>query len=185
MHSFLITSPALAKIGAVFAVFLAFVVGAAAQNTGARPPNASQSSQPANNQPAQASPGQTTPAAVPPEMMQKLGIIVTPKANQSAERQQRDESECYLSAKQQTGIDPEHPANASSQAQTGGSGKGAAGGAAVGAVAGPVGAAAARRHRKKEAQAKQQQQQARQQQAMTVFKNAMTTCLQGRNYSVQ
>jgi len=58
----------------------------------------------------------------------KLGAYVYPKNHQDAAQQQKDESECYTCAKQQTGIDPDAPAQAPQQAQKakGGGAKGAA-----------------------------------------------------------
>lgn len=169
-----------ATYAAIALVLIATATSSAAQDSGARP----QSSQPANVEPPQPQQGLSTPqeqqgqpAPIPAQVRQKLAISVYPNANQSAERQQRDESECYLWAKEHTGIDPE----AQDQKSEAGKAKGAAGGAAVGAVAGPVAGAAARHRQKKEAQ----QQEQTQEQAMTTFKNAITACLQGRNYSVR
>src|SRR6266481_4456174 len=41
---------------------------------------------------------------------QKIGMFVYPKNNQSRDQQLIDESDCYNSAQQQTGIDPNAPA---------------------------------------------------------------------------
>lgn len=84
-----------------------------------------------------------------------VGLFAYPKNQQSADQQLKDENECFASAKQQSGIDPQAPAPATKteeqkkaeqqaaadnakQAKGGrvkGAAKGAAGGAAIGAVA--------------------------------------------------
>jgi uncharacterized protein YcfJ len=94
---------------------------------------------------------------------QKLGMFVYPKANQSHDQQLIDESDCYNSVQQQTGINPEQAtpkapsaADQSAAAQQGaeeapdarggrakGAAKGAAGGAVIGAIAGGAGKGAA------------------------------------------
>jgi Glycine-zipper domain len=137
---------------------------------------------------------------------QSVGLFVYPKNHQTPEQQSTDESQCFASAKQQTGIDPFAPPPSTSEAakttQGGavkGSGKGAAGGAAIGAIAGDAGTGAAvgatagaihgRRAQKKaqqqaeqQAQASTQQQQA---QATDTFKRAMSACLDAKGYSVK
>ena len=94
-----------------------------------------------------------------------LGMYAYPQKQQNADQQLKDESQCYGSAKQQSGVDPQTsaPAPPSAQQQTaaqqqaaqdagkstpkGGAVKGAAGGAgggaAIGAVAGDAGKGAA------------------------------------------
>jgi hypothetical protein len=94
-----------------------------------------------------------------------IGMFAYPKKNQNADQQLKDESQCYGSAKQNTGLDPQAPApvapsaesqqaaqqNAAKQAgkdvKKGGAAKGAAGGAAggaaIGAIAGDAGKGAA------------------------------------------
>ena len=94
-----------------------------------------------------------------------IGMFAYPKNQQTADQQRKDESECYGSAKQQSGVDPQAPAPtapsaqeqqaaqqqaAQQAAQSGpkggavkGSAKGAAGGAAIGAIAGDAGTGAA------------------------------------------
>ena len=135
----------------------------------------------------------------------KLGAYVYPKNHQDAAQQQKDEAECYTWAKQQTGIDPDAPAQAPQQAQQakGGGAKGAAGGAAggaaIGAIAGDAGEGAAigatagavrgRRQQKKankqaEQQAKQQSS-AQQQEALAKVKSAFSSCIDARGYSVK
>jgi hypothetical protein len=131
----------------------------------------------------------------------KLGAYVYPKNHQDAAQQQKDEAECYTWAKQQTGIDPDAPAQAPQQAQQakGGGARGAAGGAAIGAIAGDAGQGAAigatagavrgRRQQKKankqaEQQAKQQSS-AQQQEALAKVKSAFSSCIDARGYSVK
>ena len=135
----------------------------------------------------------------------KLGAYVYPKNHQDAAQQQKDEAECYSWAKQQTGIDPDAPAQAPQQAQQakGGGAKGtaggAAGGAAIGAIAGDAGQGAAigatagavrgrRQQKKANKQAEQQAQQqssAQQQEALTKVKSAFSSCIDARGYSVK
>ena len=135
----------------------------------------------------------------------KLGAYVYPKNHQDAAQQQKDEAECYTWAKQQTGIDPDAPAQAPQQAQQakGGGAKGAAGGAAggaaIGAIAGDAGQGAAigatagavrgrRQQKKANKQAEQQAQQqssAQQQEALTKVKSAFSSCIDARGYSVK
>ena len=84
-----------------------------------------------------------------------IGMFAYPKNEQSADQQLKDENECFASAKQQSGIDPQAPppatkteeqkkaeqqaaADNAKQAKGGrvkGAAGGAAGGAAVGAIA--------------------------------------------------
>ena len=94
-----------------------------------------------------------------------IGMYAYPRNQQSPDQQLKDESECYGSAKQNTGVDPQAqaPAVPNAQEQQGaqqqaakqaqsdvgkgrtakGAAGGAAGGAAVGAIAGNVGTGAA------------------------------------------
>ena len=151
---------------------------------------------------------QNAPAAgeTQASVAQSVGLFVYPKNHQTPEQQSKDESQCFASAKQQTGIDPFAPPpsapEAGKTAQGGavkGSAKGAAGGAAVGAIAGDAGTGAAvgatagaihgRRAQKKAQQQAEQQAQtsAQQQQAQQVdtFKRAMSACLDAKGYSVK
>jgi hypothetical protein len=135
-----------------------------------------------------------------------VGLYVYPQKNQSASQQSKDESQCYASAKQQSGVDPtapppppQTPEQQAKGAGVKGAAKGAAGGAAVGAIAGDAGTGAAvgatvgavhGRRTKKKAQkaAEQQAQTASQQQhaqALDSFKRAMSACLDARQYSVK
>ena len=94
-----------------------------------------------------------------------LGMFAYPKSNQSPDQQLKDESECYGSAQQNSGINPQAPPpqapsaqqqqaaqqqaaqQAGSSVSKGGTVKGAAGGAAggaaIGAIAGDAGKGAA------------------------------------------
>jgi len=86
---------------------------------------------------------------------QSIGMFAYPKNQQSADQQREDENECFASAKQQSGVDPQAPppatkteeqkkaeqqaaADKAQQAKGGrakGAAKGAAGGAAIGTIA--------------------------------------------------
>jgi hypothetical protein len=133
---------------------------------------------------------QTPPATTPAPAAspaKSIGMYVYPKSKQSADLQLKDETDCYASAKQSSGVDPQAPP-APAQTQTTqenkgapkggavkGSAKGAAGGAAIGAVAGDAGTGAAvgatagamagRRAQKKANKAAEQQAAQAQQQA--------------------
>jgi hypothetical protein len=124
-----------------------------------------------------------------------------PANGQSPQQQQKDESECYTWAVQQSQYDPAHPPQAA-PAQTApvtGSGarvRGAAAGAVVGAAGdNDVGNAAAKgavvggvvqRNRNRAAASQANQAAAQQQQAgATAFQNARAACLQGRGYTVR
>ena len=48
-------------------------------------------------------------APAPKTMSQSLGLVVFPAKGQTADVQQKDESDCYTWAKQQTGYDPVAP----------------------------------------------------------------------------
>jgi hypothetical protein len=109
------------------------------------PPASSPTSAPT---PAQQSDATSSPA-------KSIGMFAYPKNQQSAEQQLKDENECFASAKQESGIDPQAPppeakteeqkkaeqqaaADNAKQAKGGrvkGAAKGAAGGAAIGAIA--------------------------------------------------
>jgi hypothetical protein len=116
---------------------------------------------------AQAPPTQApaaAPAAAPAwSPAQNIGMFAYARNGQSADQQLKDESECYGSAKQRTGIDAQAPppkglteeekkaaqqqaaenAKQVQGARVGGAARGAAGGAAVGAIAGDAGKGAA------------------------------------------
>lgn len=135
-------------------------------------------------------PSQNPPASTPTRSpANSAGLYVYPKNHQSSEMQLKDETECYASAKQASGVDPQAPPPAASAAEqqqaaqkpstkvpkggtVAGSAKGAAGGAAIGAIAGDAGQGAAigatvgamsGRRRQKKAEKTAQQQAAQQQ----------------------
>jgi hypothetical protein len=98
-------------------------------------------------------------AAAPPphgfSPSQAIGLFAYPKKEQSADQQVKDESACYSSAREKTGVDPQAPppaaktaeqkaaeqkaaADSAPKAKSGrvrGAARGAAGGAAIGAIA--------------------------------------------------
>ena len=155
---------------------------------------------------------QTTPAAPAPAPSStaaspsaKVGLFVNPKNSQDPQQQAQDESSCYATAQQQTGIDPAAPAAPPPEVDkkhggaVKGAAKGAAGGAAVGAIAddaetgaavgATAGAVRGRRQQKKankqaEQQA-QQQGQAQQQQKLDTFRRAFSSCIDAKGYSVK
>jgi hypothetical protein len=106
-----------------------------------------------------AAPPASTPNAPAWSPSKDIGVFVFGKNGQNADQQLKDESECYGSAKQMTGIDPKAPAptgptaeeqqaaaqkaaDEAEQAKGGrvrGAARGAAGGAAIGAIAGDAG----------------------------------------------
>src|SRR5580765_1152046 len=156
------------------------------------------------------------PAAQPDASaaFKQLSMFVYPAKGQSAEKQKKDQQECYAWAKDQTGFDPmtAKAANTDSaakaaKAQTAeatqgqavkGAAKGAAAGAligaaagdagkgaAVGAAAGGVGGRAGKKNAEKQA-ANQGAQQAASasNQQVDTFKKAAGTCLEGRGYTL-
>ncbi|MBS1190507.1 MAG: hypothetical protein H6R10_2299 [Rhodocyclaceae bacterium] len=128
--------------------------------------------------------------------------VAYPAKGQSPQQQQKDEGECHVWAKKNTGIDPavvaQTPATPQ-QSQPGGerargAARGALGGAAIGAIAGDTGKGAGagavlgtmrggREARSNEA-ARQQQAQTQQQQKIDTFYRAYGSCMQGRGYAV-
>jgi len=131
--------------------------------------------------------------------------IIYPAEGQSVEQQQKDESECYVWAKEQTGYDPVQGTQYAAPPQQdvggerlGGAARGAAGGAIIGALAGNAGKGAAigavggtvlggakRRGKEDEnQQAMAQQQQAIAQQQQN-YQRAYTACFEGRGYTVR
>lgn len=145
-----------------------------------------------------ASPAASSPAG-------QIGLFVYPQQKQTAEQQATDESSCYASAKQQTGIDPTAPPPPAPEAQNkkGGAVKGAAGGAAggaaIGGIAGDAGTGAAvgatagavrgrRQQKKANAEAEKQahqQAQGQQQQTLDTFRRAFSACIDSKGYSVK
>ena len=130
--------------------------------------------------------------------------IIYPAKGQTVEQQSRDEGECHVWAKTNTGIDPvELAAQPVAPEQSSGGGAelargavgGALGGAAVGAIAGDTGEGAAigavvgtlaGGHRARQ-NAKAQRESAVQSRAEQVdtFNRAYSACLEGRGYTVK
>lgn len=131
--------------------------------------------------------------------------IVYPAKGQSAQQQQKDEGECYVWAKNSTGIDPAAvaaapaPAPKSGPAVGGGEratsavkgavvggiidgSDGAGKGAAIGILAGGV---KARRNQQAQNAQAQQQAQDQKQGAMNTFYRAQGACLEGRGYTIK
>ena len=144
------------------------------------------------------------PAASSGSPAAKIGVFIYPKKEQTPKQQADDESACYASAQQQTGIDPTAtPAPQEADKKKGGGVKGAAGGAAGGAaiaaIAGDAGTGAAvgatagavrgrRQQKKANKQAEQQAQQqgqAQQQQRLDTFRRAFSACIDSKGYSVK
>jgi hypothetical protein len=131
--------------------------------------------------------------------------IIYPAKGQSPEQQQRDQGECQVWSKNQTGVDPAAlasqpppPPAAPEGERVRGAARGAAAGAVGGAIAGDAGKGAAvgaavgtvaggsRQRQKRRAQAEQTQQTTQQQQAqMAQFNKAYAACLEGRGYTVK
>jgi hypothetical protein len=149
-----------------------------------------------------APPAQPAPSSAAP--------IIYPSKGQNAQQQEKDKTDCYGWARQQTGYDPaaaqqQQQAAAQQGAGTtggggavGGAAKGAAAGAAVGAITGDAGTGAAvgagagavASSHKKRKQAEAQQQAAQQQQAATSqqlaqYEKAFGACMEGRGYTVK
>jgi hypothetical protein len=154
---------------------------------------------------ANAASAQSPTTATSDTIQTELGVFVYPKGDQDAETQAKDTTECYDSAKQRTGIDPNAPppeAKAPPPKKGGavkGAARGAAGGAAIGAIvddtskgasAGAAAGAMKGRQQQKKANATAQQQ-AQQQAAATAaeqketFNRAFGACMDARNYSVK
>ena len=120
---------------------------------------------PATQPPVSANPAPVAPAVPVPAFSaaQKIGMFVYPKNNQNHDQQLIDESACYDTVQQQTGVNPEaagpsapSSADVAAAEQQGaadaaqshggrvrGAGKGALGGAAIGAISGNAGRGAA------------------------------------------
>jgi len=130
-------------------------------------------------------------------------LFVYPKEGQSDEQQRKDRYECHMWAVQQTGFDPTVPQQAPQSKASGGQAlRGAAGGAALGAIGGAIGgnagkgaaigagvggtAGAIRRAQERERNAERQKQwEANQQNQRAQYNRALSTCLEGRNYTVK
>jgi len=140
-------------------------------------------------------------------LLSKLNIYVFPAQGQTKEQQEKDVSECYQWAVQQSGVDPLNPPKVEAQQVEGGpdgsavvgAAGGAAVGAAIGAIAGDAGKGAAigavaggvRGRRASRAGQAQQQQAANQgaadkeQELLNNFKKAFSACLEGKGYTVK
>ena len=131
--------------------------------------------------------------------------IIYPSKGQSPQQQQKDEGECYVWAKNSTGIDPAAVATAPAPApQTGPAvgggerakgavtgavvggiidgGSGAGKGAAIGVLAGGV---RARNNQKSQNAQAQQQAQGQKQAAIDTFHRAQGACMEGRGYTIK
>lgn len=160
---------------------------------------------------------QAAAAAAQPDAsaaFKQLSMIVYPAKGQSAEKQKKDQSECYAWAKDQTGFDPmtaaapntdsaakaakEQTAEATQGQAVKGAAKGAAAGALIGAAAGDAGKGAAvgaaaggvggragkKRAEKSAASEGASQATAASNQKVDTFKKAAGTCLEGRGYTL-
>jgi hypothetical protein len=129
--------------------------------------------------------------------------VAYPSKGQSAKQQSKDEGECYVWAKQSTGIDPAAVAAApppQSESTVGGgerargAARGALGGAALGAIGGDtgkgagagavVGTMAGGRQARQNRDARNQQAQGAQQEAINTFNRGYGACMAGRGYTV-
>lgn len=131
--------------------------------------------------------------------------VVYPAKGQPAKQQQKDEGECHVWAKGNTGVDPAALAAAPAAVPAGpavgggerarGALRGAVGGAAIGAIAGDAGKGAgvgavagtmAGGHRARQNQAAQgQQAQDAKAQQLGTYHRAYGACLEGRGYTVK
>ena len=143
----------------------------------------------------------------------QLGVLAYPAKGQTADKQKKDQRECYGWAKEQTGFDPataaapnadsaakaaqQQTADATKGAAVKGAAKGAAAGAligaaagdagkgaAVGAAAGGVGGRAGKKRAEKAAGGEAANATvAASNQKVDTFKKAVGTCLEGRGYT--
>lgn len=153
---------------------------------------------------APASSAKTAQKPATQSLSSSLGVSVYPSKGQSAAQQQKDETECFTWAQQQSGVNPLNQATAvATPAPQGGhaasgAAKGAVGGAAVGIITGRPGRGAAvgattgamvgaahdaQQQGQAQAQAQAQNQQAQQERA--AFNRSFGACLDGRGYSVK
>lgn len=128
--------------------------------------------------------------------------IAYPAKGQSAQKQNKDEGECYAWARQTTGVDPATVTNVPQETgpATGGgervrgAARGALGGAAIGAIAGDTGKGAGvgavvgtmrgGREARQNQSARNQQAQAGSQQALGAYYRAFGACMSGRGYTI-
>lgn len=148
------------------------------------------------------------PAASAETLASSMGIFIYPAGGQTPEQQSKDDYECFMFAKGQTGYDPMNPTQpvvqAPDQGPTGARASGALRGAAAGAIIGEVasndagkGAAigatlgvmggGSRARQQKATQAQQAEQAAQQQTAavQNAFRNAYGACIDARGYSAK
>jgi hypothetical protein len=137
-------------------------------------------------------------------MASTVGLYVYPKNHQSNIQQLTDESQCYSSAKTQTGYDPNATTTAPAPKDDKNDGKkdvaqGAARGAVISGATGGDPAAGARRgallgsFKAKRQQKQDQEQEQKQadssktasQQSLDNFKRSLSACLDARGYSVK
>lgn len=131
--------------------------------------------------------------------------FVYPAEGQSAEQQGQDKYQCYLWAKDQTGVDPAKPVSAAAPASSprrGGALRGAVIGAGVGAIGGAIGDDTSKgakigagvgatvgvlrqRRGNRAAQASAQQAQVNQQARLGEYDRAFSVCMEGRGYTVR
>jgi hypothetical protein len=145
----------------------------------------------------------TTMAALTLSASVQAELMIYPAQGQDSATQDSDEGECFIWARNETGIDPmnQNTATASTaQQQQGGMVRGAAGGAAIGAIVGDsddakkgaaIGAVMGRSRQNRHNRAAAQQSQAQDQQVQQsnvnnqeTFNRAYGICLQGRGYTV-
>ncbi|MDB4303821.1 glycine zipper domain-containing protein [Desulfosarcina sp.] len=139
-------------------------------------------------------------------LAKSIGVYVFPNKNQTTETQNKDESDCYKWAMDQTNYDPMNPtvvtANVVDSSPDGeaiiGAAKGAAAGAAIGSISGNMGDGAAygaiaggiRGRRTKKSQDQHQQQannataSAKTTEMADDYRKAFSTCLQAKGYTV-
>ena len=130
--------------------------------------------------------------------------IIYPAQGQDAAQQEKDEGECFIWARNQTGFDPLAQTTVQApdvQQQQGGAVRGAAGGAAIGAIVGDSDDAAkgaaigavvgrSRQNRRNRAAAEQAQDQTASAQATQSagrdeYDRAYAACLDGRGYTIR
>lgn len=131
--------------------------------------------------------------------------VIYPAKGQTAQQQQKDEGECHVWAKNQTGVDPAALAAAPAAAPQGpaagggervrGAARGAVGGAAIGAIAGDTGKGAGigavagtmaggRQARQNQAGQQKAAEDQRAQQLDT-YHRALGACMEARGYTIR
>jgi hypothetical protein len=148
------------------------------------------------------------PALQAETLASSMGIFIYPAGGQPPEQQSKDDYECFMFAKSQTGYDPMNPTQVVAQtpdkgasgARASGALRGAAAGAiigevasndagkgaAIGATLGVLGGGS--RDRQARANQARQAEQAAQQQTAAIensFRNAYGACIEARGYSAK